>query len=167
MKKKDPGCISATKVPFIWKKLVPSRRVIRLPEIQLYPRGANFSYILLQNKKLARLEDWPNRFTLLWCKGHSPSWAIINTLARPAGSTRSSETIRACASAVDSGKGVNYIFKINACSGRLTLWSGTGFLHINLAFKRIEQFSYDHEMKTREQNRNNKRTEIERFDWFI
>ena len=30
-----------------------------------------------------------------------------------------------------------------------------------------ERFSYDLEMKTREQNRNNKRTEIERFDWFI
>ena len=29
----------------------------------------------------------------------------------------------------------------------------------------IERFSYDLEMKTREQNRNNKRTEIERFDW--
>ena len=32
---------------------------------------------------------------------------------------------------------------------------------------RIERFSYDLEMKTRAQNRNNKRTEIERFDWFI
>ena len=31
----------------------------------------------------------------------------------------------------------------------------------------IERFSYDLEMKTRKQNRNNKRTEIERFDWFI
>ena len=31
----------------------------------------------------------------------------------------------------------------------------------------VERFSYDLEMKTREQNRNNKRTEIERFDWFI
>ena len=31
----------------------------------------------------------------------------------------------------------------------------------------IERFSYDREMKTRKQNRNNKRTEIERFDWFI
>ena len=31
----------------------------------------------------------------------------------------------------------------------------------------IERFSYDLEMKTRDQNRNNKRTEIERFDWFI
>ena len=31
----------------------------------------------------------------------------------------------------------------------------------------MERFSYDLEMKTREQNRNNKRTEIERFDWFI
>ena len=30
-----------------------------------------------------------------------------------------------------------------------------------------ERFSFDLEMKTREQNRNNKRTEIERFDWFI
>ena len=33
--------------------------------------------------------------------------------------------------------------------------------------KKLEWFSYDLEMKTREQNRNNKRTEIERFDWFI
>ena len=31
----------------------------------------------------------------------------------------------------------------------------------------IERFSYDLEMKTRKQNRNNKRTETERFDWFI
>ena len=31
----------------------------------------------------------------------------------------------------------------------------------------IERFSYDLETKTREQNRNNKRTEIKRFDWFI
>ena len=31
----------------------------------------------------------------------------------------------------------------------------------------LEQFSYDFEMKTRKQNRNNKRTELGRFDWFI
>ena len=31
----------------------------------------------------------------------------------------------------------------------------------------IERFSCDLEMETREQNRNNKRMEIERFDWFI
>ena len=31
----------------------------------------------------------------------------------------------------------------------------------------VERFSYDLEMKTREQNRNNKRTEIGRYDWFI
>jgi len=31
----------------------------------------------------------------------------------------------------------------------------------------LERFSYDLEMKTREQDRNNKRTKIERFDWFI
>ena len=36
-----------------------------------------------------------------------------------------------------------------------------------LCLKTVERFSYDIEMKTREQNRNNKRTEIERFDWFI
>ena len=30
----------------------------------------------------------------------------------------------------------------------------------------LERFSYDLEIKTREPNRNNKRTEIERFDWF-
>ena len=37
------------------------------------------------------------------------------------------------------------------------------------AFERqtIERFLYDREMKRREQNRNNKRTEIEQFDWFI
>ena len=32
---------------------------------------------------------------------------------------------------------------------------------------RLERFSYDLEIKTREQNRNNKRTEIGQFDWFI
>ena len=35
------------------------------------------------------------------------------------------------------------------------------------AFMLIERFSFDLEMKAREQNRNDKRTEIERFDWFI
>ena len=35
------------------------------------------------------------------------------------------------------------------------------------AHSTTERFSYDLEMKTREQNRNNKRMEIERFDWFI
>ena len=34
-------------------------------------------------------------------------------------------------------------------------------------FTLLERSSYDLEMKTREQNRNNKRTEIERFDWFV
>ena len=32
---------------------------------------------------------------------------------------------------------------------------------------KIERFSYALEMKTREQNRNNKRTEIEQYDWFV
>ena len=31
----------------------------------------------------------------------------------------------------------------------------------------LERFSYDLEIKTREQNRHNKRTDRERFDWFI
>ena len=31
----------------------------------------------------------------------------------------------------------------------------------------LERFSYDLETKTREQNRNNQRTQIERFDWFM
>ena len=31
----------------------------------------------------------------------------------------------------------------------------------------LERFSYDLEIKTREQNRNNKRTKIERYDWLI
>ena len=31
----------------------------------------------------------------------------------------------------------------------------------------VARFLFDLEMKTREQNRNNNRKEIERFDWFI
>ena len=39
---------------------------------------------------------------------------------------------------------------------------------INIRKKeRLERFLYDLEKKTREQNRKNKWTEIERFDWFI
>ena len=34
-------------------------------------------------------------------------------------------------------------------------------------FFQVERFSYDLETKTREQNRNNKRTEKGRYDWFI
>ena len=34
-------------------------------------------------------------------------------------------------------------------------------------WKVIERFSCDLEMKTRERNKNNKRTEIKRFDWCI
>ena len=34
-------------------------------------------------------------------------------------------------------------------------------------WEEIERFSYDLQMKTREQNRNNKRTQIEQFDWFV
>ena len=36
-----------------------------------------------------------------------------------------------------------------------------------LFFLNMERFSYDLETKTRKQNRNNKRTKRERFDWFI
>ena len=36
---------------------------------------------------------------------------------------------------------------------------------IEIGYFELERFSYDLEMKTREQNRNNKRTEIERFDF--
>ena len=38
---------------------------------------------------------------------------------------------------------------------------------IDVVMEGLERFSYDLEMKAREQNRNDKRTEIERFDWFI
>ena len=34
-------------------------------------------------------------------------------------------------------------------------------------FYLLERFSYDLEVKTRKQNKNNKGTEIKRFDWFI
>ena len=47
-------------------------------------------------------------------------------------------------------------------------WDGASSYKTWLSTPRlIERFSNDLGMKTREQNRNNKRTEIERFDWFI
>ena len=41
------------------------------------------------------------------------------------------------------------------------------YFHVVLFFLPVGRFSYDLETKTREQNRNNKKTEIERYDWFI
>ena len=49
-------------------------------------------------------------------------------------------------------------------------WEKRRIKHTQMKGKRcnlLKQFSYDLEMKTREQNRNNKRMETERFDWFI
>ena len=48
----------------------------------------------------------------------------------------------------------------------------TGHVHLSplrssCSFPSLERFSYDLEIKTREQNRDNKRTEIEQFIWFI
>ena len=48
----------------------------------------------------------------------------------------------------------------------------TGYVHLSplrssRSFPSLERFSYDLEIKTREQNRNNKLTQMERFDWFI
>ena len=40
-------------------------------------------------------------------------------------------------------------------------------IHIMYMNRTTQRFSYDLEMKTREQKRNNKRTEIQQFDWFI
>ena len=40
-------------------------------------------------------------------------------------------------------------------------------LRSSRSFFSLERFSYDLELKTREQNRDNKRTEIEQFIWFI
>ena len=37
----------------------------------------------------------------------------------------------------------------------------------DLLYFMLERFSYDFEMKARQQNRNKKRTEKEQFDWFI
>ena len=108
---------------FTWRKLVPGRRVTRLPS---YPaERANFSYIPLQilanfymrSKKLARLEEWlawTKRVTL--CEGRDtllagPSFLQIIPLARPAGSTWS-ENARALLSALGSDKRVNFFFLI-------------------------------------------------------
>ena len=57
-----------------------------------------------------------------------------------------------------------FFFLIKALVGPLSV-AILGLFYIIIY--QIERFSYDLEMKTREQNRNNKRTEIERFDWFI
>ena len=47
----------------------------------------------------------------------------------------------------------------------LVLW--TGAISKRRTAKDLKRFSYDLEMKTRVQNKNNKGTEIERFDWYI
>ena len=47
----------------------------------------------------------------------------------------------------------------------LVLW--TGAISKQRTAKDLKRFSYDLEMKTRVQNKNSKRTEIERYDWFI
>ena len=87
------------------------------PAYPSYPGRANFSYISLQNlanrlhekqkvgsaRRVTRLAGLPfcdGRVTLL----AGPTFLHINTLARLAGSTRSRETIRACASFVVIGK---------------------------------------------------------------
>ena len=49
-------------------------------------------------------------------------------------------------------------------------WEKRRITHTQMKGKQcnlLKQFSYDLEMKTRGQNRNNKRTKIERFDWFM
>ena len=47
-------------------------------------------------------------------------------------------------------------------------WNKTDKSHTESSpFNPLERFSYDLETKTREQNRNNQRTQIERFDWFM
>ena len=43
----------------------------------------------------------------------------------------------------------------------------TGHVPVSPLRSSLERFSYDLEIKTREQNRNNKRTEIKQFIWFI
>ena len=40
-------------------------------------------------------------------------------------------------------------------------------INCNLHWFIVERFLYDREIKTHKQNRNNKQTEIEQFDWFI
>ena len=68
----------------------------------------------------------------------------------------------------------SYIAYSNICSGRIAdfytfIYRHQPFEGLLKVYKRltvsltIERFSYDLEKKTREQNRNNKRTEIERF----
>ena len=46
-------------------------------------------------------------------------------------------------------------------------FSAMGDKSVGTFFPVIERLSYNLEMKAREQNRNDERTEIERFDWFI
>ena len=64
------------------------------------------------------------------------------------------------------------VFHLSPRDGHVIIVSGcliltAVYLIVLIRMAYIERFSYDLEMKTREQNRNNKRTEIERFDWFI
>ena len=51
--------------------------------------------------------------------------------------------------------------------GAINVQSVWKTLQVRHAERLLERFSYDFKITTREQNRNKKRTEIERFDWFI
>ena len=62
------------------------------------------------------------------------------------------------------GRGKGGLIGLKGYVPRNRVWFSGSWV-LNLVF--IERFSYDLEMKTRKQNRDNKQTEIERFDWFI
>ena len=109
-----------------------------------YHGRTKFSYISLQNLtnrlhekqkvgstgRVTRLAGSPffdGRVTLL----AGPTFLHINTLAHPAGSTPSRRDNQSLASAVGSGKGVNFCLAEVDSAGRVTLFPGTTFLHIN------------------------------------
>ena len=60
---------------------------------------------------------------------------------------------------------LHFIYGIHFTLNVFPAQSKSSFILYSLTL--LERFSYDLETKTREQNRNNKRTEIERFDWFV
>ena len=93
--------------------------------------------------------------------------------------------VNGCLYALGGHDGVSYRNKVEFFEPQVGEWTTVGQMgmckavagvavmkehwhleHISV-LQELERFSCDFEMKTREQNKNNKRSEVERFDWFI
>ena len=123
-----------------WKGHLPTRATQSEPPFHTFPYKTRRTVYMHKKQKITRLVEWPGSIfsdaRVAFLVG--PTFLHINTLAHPAlGQLSEGETIRACASAVRSGNGVNFFSHIKR-SLKLTRLGGwpffsrrTSFLHLN------------------------------------